>query len=399
MRSHLDPLSLVVGADFASFPTSTKVLHHPAGFRPAQSRILLHETVHYWQQLGQGYLLLRVDEDWRRLCEFRDSGKVQPPGTMKAHFSRVPEDVSFSPRDLHESLARFWDMHVLGPDKVLELEIESGRRAIDPQLIDRFRAAQVAGKIRHPVHGGYSDLAYDLAMEAAAGNYGAPYLLLRHQISAVFAGTIFPLAGHMAFKSRDPVRRFRRVVDQLAGGAFPDVARDRSVNELWEEHYLLVCSIARGIAESEGEPPIETIDALGSGTLEGHPVYAWARRSLERLARALAWCDYEPTFLDTMRKGLGQLPPDAAGFLKLDFILACPGSPNARRLLIEWLAPPVVRFSDGEVWELGRLAEHEREDVPLELSLDPDHWHDGVAEDALAIGAQWRELRTVARGF
>ena len=399
MRSQLDPLSLTLGVDFPSFPASTMVLHHPAGFRPAESRILFHETTHFWQQLGQGYLLLRVDEDWQRLREFLDSGKVLPPGPMKAHFSRVPEDISFSPRDLHEALARFWDMHVLGPDTVLEREIESGRRAIDPELIERFRNAQAGGRIRHPDHGAYSDLAYDLAMEAAAGNYGLPYLLLRNQVSAVFAGTVFPLAGHMAFKSRDPVRRFRRIVDTLAGGAFPNLEAGRSVNDLWEEHYLLVCSIARKIAESEDEPPIETIDALRSGTLDGHPVYAWGRRSLERLARALAWCDYEPAFLNTMRKEIGPIPAEVTGFLKLDFILACPGSPKSRRLLIEWLSPPVVRFSDDQLWEFGRLAEHEREDVPLELSLDPDHWHDGVTEAALAIAAQWREFRTAARGF
>jgi hypothetical protein len=166
-----------------------------------------------------------------------------------------------------------------------------------------------------------------------------------------------------------------------------------------EEHYLLICSIAREIAESEDEPPIETIDALGSGTLNGHAVYAWARRSLERMARALAWCDYEPAFLNIMRKKIGAIPAEVAGLLKLDFILACPGSPRARRLLVEWLAPPVVRFSDDNLWELGRLAEHEREDVPLELSRDPDHWHDGVTEAALAIAAQWREFRTAARGF
>jgi hypothetical protein len=399
VRSQFDPLSLIVGADFASFPISTKVVHHPAGFRPAESRILFHETVHFWQQMGQGYLLLRVDEDWRRLQEFLDTGKALSPGGMKAHFSRVPDDISFSPRDLHESLARFWDMHVLGPDKVLELEIESGRRAIDPGLIERFHDAQAAGMIRHPVHGGYSDLAYDLAMEAAAGNYGVPYLLLRHQVSPIFAGTVFPLAGHMAFKSRDPVRRFRRIVDVLAGGAFPDVEPGRSVNELWEAHYLLVCSVAREIAESEDEPPIETIDALGSGILDGHPVYAWARRSLVRMARALGWCDFEPSFLNEMQKKIGALPAEVAGFLKLDFILASPGNPMSRRLLVEWLAPPVVRFSDGELWELGRLAEQEREDVPLELSQDPDHWHDGVTDSALAIAARWREFRRAARGF
>ena len=303
------------------------VLHHPAGFRPQDSRILFHETVHFWQHLGQGYLLLRVDEDWQRLREFGEARKTPAPGPMKQHFAAPPADLGFSASDLHEALARFWDVHVLGPDTLLDLEIRSGRRAIAAELVADFRKAQDAGWIRHAVHGGYSDLAYDLAMEAAAGNYGLPYLLLRRQVSPVFAGVVFPLAGHMAFKSRDPVRRFRRIVDTLAGGAFPDVQPGRAVNELWEEHYLLVCSVAREIAESEGEATfagtpahmapemaaadIENIDALDADLLAGHPVYGWARKSLQRMAAALAWCDFEPAFLTEMKSSsrISHAPP------------------------------------------------------------------------------------------
>ena len=103
----------------------------------------------------------------------------------------------------------------------------------------------------------------------------------------------------------------QRAADTLAGGAFPDVQPGRAVNELWEEHYLLVCSVAREIAESEGEPHIENIDALDADLLAGHPVYGWARKSLQRMAAALAWCDFEPAFLTEMKSSsrISHAPP------------------------------------------------------------------------------------------
>ncbi|MCI0408133.1 MAG: hypothetical protein L0191_06165, partial [Acidobacteria bacterium] len=141
--------------------------------------------------------------------------------------------------------------------------------------------------------------------------------------------------------------------------------------------------------------PLETIDLLDGKCLRGNPVYAWALRSLRRFARALAWSDFEPAFLSR----LDGIPPQVAGLLKLDFILACPGSPKCRRLLIEWLSPPVVQFVDGVIWELGRLAEGEREEVPAVLSIDSQHWHDGVSDASIDIATRWHAFKRAVRGF
>lgn len=55
-----------------------------------------------------------VEEDWQRLIAFRERGEVSPVGPRKRHFLAVDAAGGFSPRDLIECLARFWDVHTIG---------------------------------------------------------------------------------------------------------------------------------------------------------------------------------------------------------------------------------------------------------------------------------------------
>ena len=85
--------------------------------------------------------------------------------------------------------------------------------------------------IVHPQHGGYSDVAFDMAMEAAAGNYAEPYRFLRDRYDAVVTGTVFPLAGYFALQTEKPVQVFLDVIGNV-GSVLDELPRGQAIYDL-----------------------------------------------------------------------------------------------------------------------------------------------------------------------
>src|SRR5215470_14567268 len=63
-----------------------EVLLRPAACNLALSRVVLHETVHFWQYLSSAYLAEIAMEDWERLKQFEQDGTAGPPGLKRQHF-------------------------------------------------------------------------------------------------------------------------------------------------------------------------------------------------------------------------------------------------------------------------------------------------------------------------
>ena len=78
-------------------------------------RVLYHESIHFWQLFSSAYVANIVDHDWIRLQHFRDTGQVQPLGERAQEYGVRDEGMPFSPRELLECWARYWDVHSRSP--------------------------------------------------------------------------------------------------------------------------------------------------------------------------------------------------------------------------------------------------------------------------------------------
>jgi hypothetical protein len=397
MPSAFRGVSALIDVDFAWRAASPKVLRHPAAHQPADSRVVFHETVHYWQQVGQGFPAKLVEEDWERLRRYETAGALDEVGTYRLEFVRKQAEHGFSAHDLHESLARFWDVHVIGPHRLLELEFADPRRQIDEFFQAQYFALKERGMIVHPEHGGYSDLAYDMAMEAAAGSYALPYLYVRERFNSVVTGAVFPLAGHFALQTERPVDVFIETITEVApllAGVQPGYA----IHDLWRACFPLVRIASLQAADELG------VEWLGmaagvvvEGALANHPVYSWVFHELERGRAELE----NTAFARELASGFSadDIPLDVVGVLALDFCLACPGDTTNRSFLVEWLAPPCVRFPDGQRWLLPEL--YRRELVPVVDATEGEFSSERgqAADDVVAMQIRWEAFLRAKRGY
>jgi hypothetical protein len=83
----------------------------------------------------------------------------------RVHFLEQNPKHGFSPRDLAKAFARYWDVQVVGPPELIELELRSGRYVFAQEFVARFEALKANGLLGDPKHGGYSWPAFELAME------------------------------------------------------------------------------------------------------------------------------------------------------------------------------------------------------------------------------------------
>jgi hypothetical protein len=72
--------------------------------------------------LSMGFLTNLAMESWNSLLRFESTGEVGAYNDLQSRLEENHPELGFSALDLMEALARFWDIHVLGPDKVRDFE-------------------------------------------------------------------------------------------------------------------------------------------------------------------------------------------------------------------------------------------------------------------------------------
>ena len=348
-------------SDQATTTADLRALHHPAEFYPLLSRSILHETLHLWQYLSSGYLMGLVEEDWERLKTYERDGMAASLGPRGQAFRKRSDLLPFSAKELHEGLARFWDMHILGPPLLIELELADPKRTIPADFADKYRKEKAAGRITHPETGGYSSLSFQMAMECAAGDYGKPFLWLRQQTNDLLANILFPLCGYYAFQTPDPLRGFNLLARQ-GSHEFPNLYSDRAIHEWWREGFFRLGRLAVQAAHQLGGNSLEHMGtAVTEGALTDHPTWALLfelRRGAAVHFKTLPLFDPLPDVDPNQHRQIH-------GQLNLEYALACPGDPDYRGMLVQCLAPSTVRFADETIWNLGALAALQVRDQPL----------------------------------
>lgn len=377
-------ISLVIDLDQDWYEPNTLVLRQPTKYEPSRSRIVMHETLHWWQQLGHGFMTWLAAEDWQRLTRFESTGTVPALGPRMREFVRKNKSLGFSAWTLNESLTRFWDMHICGPLELLELE-RADKRFTDKEFWKRYDTLRRTNRLAGPDGTGYSDLAYALAMEGAGGRYAGPYQFVIKKTSPKVAGIIFPIVVHFAFQTSRPTDYFAQFVELLVPSA--QMLSPDDIETLWVDFYFTARSLIFPLIKKANEQPLFPIVEIKKSGLISHPGYARALNAMEYWTAQLP--NSNPGKEISRRKP--ELQDSLVGLLALDIFLATPGVPDHRGGLYQMFPPPVVRFTDGQIWLLGDVHRRELHPEWNDLERGLPEWQKSAA-DTLKIDKRWNGL-------
>ena len=357
-RARFWPLSLLV--DAGCEPNALD----PSGLWPSAPadgtvRGLFHETVHFWQSLSQSFLVRLADEDWQRLLACERTGTVPAPGAVGRVFDSRDSGIGWSARDLHECLARFWDVIAAGPNRVLKEEWDAGRADALPDVRELLRRRRSE---RNLPAGAWDKADLVVALVMAAGEYALPFLIAGGELE--HAEFLFPWLAHFALQTNAPAETFDRFVREVGpelAGHVTELLRTPGVShsDLFEFTMLhlfhsvsMLCVVNAGRAND----PVGLANVVfQESSLPTHPLYSWIFRGpVLRTAAALG----KTQLAKQARRSWGY-PRNSEGFVGVQLLgraLATPGLPESRTLLLaSGIVPPCVRYSDGTVDPLGRL--------------------------------------------
>jgi hypothetical protein len=337
-------------------------------------RILYHESIHFWQLLSSAYLANLVQEEWLRFADYMRNGMLRPAHPDVIGMRRVEGGRPFSPLELIECWARYWDVHTRHPRRILE---EDG---LEPP------PAWVADAIGAPP-GAYTSAEFDTFMQHGrdAATYARPYrwMLDRAEGDSSFVNIAFPVVVFCAFGSPWPVQLFiaaferaqlsrevRAAVDQRTG----------SINVDWLYTYRAVIEHAVAPAVCELGGPVFTAgwDVLDRGPLGTHPIYGTYRSRVQIAMRSTRKFNTDQPADDSVEELLRSTTARAALSDPLVMFMF-PGQPTYRMHLGRTVPPPRVQFVDA-TWHAEReFAAHALHKLALHIGADVEDGNETLA--------------------
>ena len=306
------------------------------------SRILYHETVHFWQLFSSGYLAKVVLDAWTGLIDFERQGKAKlyaNPLTLRN------AGQPFSSGQLAECWARFWDVHTRSPDRV------RAEDTVEDAVLGRAKPAPSLRATRGYKLAAIDDLLNTTKLDA---EYALPFRWLLEQsgFDSNFTHATFPHICHFAFATPDPVGSFTAAAQLGSKSAEvrnrvdrAGISQSQDVNRVWltigndmSALFFRVMLDLRLPGYTSG------LDIIQRSELRQHPVYSHYVQRVNRVLREIA--------------GTARLLSDASSQYARDMRFAAsypwgafclPGQPTFRSVLGQYLQPARIRFSNGEV--------------------------------------------------
>jgi hypothetical protein len=378
MHSQFLPVAASIHVDVVPPLRSLQAFYDPQAQLADGSRVLFHEVFHFWQYLNSGYLMRLVEEDRQRLARFETTGEPQAEAPRRRDYVTPDRQHGISPRDLVEVAARFWDVQVVNPVRLLALEVEAGEASAP--ILERHEALRHAGLLEpRPDGSGYRWEAFELAMEGPGGGWAEPYLALRRRCSVRAASIFFPMAASVSLQTRDPVATYMFLMSGASD--FETVfAAAQSPQQLWRWAHDVLLDLAHQLGPEcllgSG------IKVAGEGPLAEEPLWKWlvgyALRAAAEIAGhhtpGLAWEEAVP-------RGIGEL----------SFLLGCAGTSASRSFLVPLLLPPRVTYTDGSSWCPAKDAAQSMGVPPQELAV-----FDQVEQVSADLAARWARFRSAS---
>ncbi len=313
------------------------------------SRVLFHESIHFWQMLFSSYLVVVVSTAWEDLLHFEQSGEVRLENKIMENYRTAQQSFPFSAQELVECWARFWDVHTRGPHTIIQEE-----EILPPEEQKRIFLDQR----------GYTAFAYDTVMTEGphCHIYGRPFRWLLQRVAnhSLFAQLLFPILTHAAFTTIDPVFFFCRTVDMaIKSKRVRDVVNQfggQGINLSW-----ILCwdTIGREVIqpfitqiESKEERliPFRTFgfQMIEAGPLRDHPIYChYIKKSAPN--NFLKWFHHFqalPYGQDTYNIEYANAINQTAKAMPMVAPFGMPGQPFYRSALGALVPPPKIQFSN-----------------------------------------------------
>jgi hypothetical protein len=309
------------------------------------SRVLYHESIHFWQFLSSGYVANLIGGEWDRFKQYERTGEILPQGELLQNYSIRKEGLPFSSAELVECWARYWDVHTRSPAQII-----------------REEGIELPSTMPIEIDGGYfvrayTSKAYDAVMQGGKNPdiYAAPYRWLLQKTSgdSRFVNYVFPIIAHHAFGSPDPTGVFSRAFERAIQSAeLRELINQQTGNinlswlMIWED---VIEKAILSVLRETGMPNYTSgFDVIQRGTLRDHPIFSEYPGAIPPLRGNLK----------LMRKALFALVPQGIDEYKFEKYVLCdmtfhdpwilfglPGQPEYR-VLGRHLPPPAIHFKN-----------------------------------------------------
>lgn len=197
-------------------------------------RPLLHETLHFWQLLCSPYLARMIAAERAQLEIFEATNTVRQSTIYREQFTRVDEEVGFSAEHLLESWARFWEIQVQTPARLLEQENFKRHKLLDAM----WKISDPNGPFFKKWY--WSSLEVAMTQGSNCQLYGRPFRWMHSQVCAAARITpnaldefnprgfmpaylvcsAYPSLLYASFRTDDPVSHFKTAVQRICDDAF-----------------------------------------------------------------------------------------------------------------------------------------------------------------------------------
>jgi hypothetical protein len=309
----IDKRSLAIRLSSDYFPFELDFLLEPRKYSSPAVRVYVHETLHFWQILSQGYIANLALDEWLQLKEYEKNCRIPEIASLSSRFRHKHESIGFSAWNLSEALCRYWDIHILGSNLLLRKHLIVEEEREDPSLDE------------HPLFSRYSgstSLTFDALMNREDA-YAEPYRIALKNWGTNNSVILFPIVGHLALQTPKPIEVFIDVVERLVG-SYDIESSELDIHQKWREIFdevykecivstVKICNLA------ELTPGWDVIDR---SELNQHPIYSH--------------------YLDIMKFIFNVWKANT------HFFFALPGDPYCRMKLASTFRPPITLFNDGE---------------------------------------------------
>lgn len=311
-------LSIELDADYFAFDDD--FLYGPGKFDNPTLRVYMHEVLHFWQALSQSFLTRLALEEWERLLDYEENGTIAQGKDFVDTFKEKHSQLGFSAWDLSEALCRYWDIHILGPVKLLEQNEKTKEFLRFLPQARQYLMREVNG-VRE-----YSSFAFDLLMRAE-DSYAEPYRFALEQWGTNDSVILFPIVGYFALQSPRPVQVFADAIEHVRRSLHLDRMRNLLIHDVWPEVFSRVRDVcSESCSQLCGGQKLEAgWDFMQRSMLADNPVYSH--------------------FLELLRSTARHWGPEIPN--SINYCFALPGDPDNRERLAHSFRPPVTIFHDG----------------------------------------------------
>jgi hypothetical protein len=310
-------------------------------------RVLYHESIHFWQFLASGYIANLINEEWKRLDHFEQMNEIIPKSDFLKNFTQRPEDIPFSPYELTECWARYWDVHTRSPARIIQ---EEGIGIGESKTYDNRLA------------GNYSWIEYDTIMQKGEDShlYAQPYRWLLEKASgnSYLIALLFPVITHASFGNPDPVSVFTGCFERATQ---PEITkeimehRSGNINFDWINSWTFAWDKIVLPTLEEKNLPLYTsgFDVIQRGTLGTHPIYREYLEKAQVLWKFVKLANMFDTSVEDQNDisdySMDEIENHAIKEMAANnpwIIFALPGQPHYRNLLGHYLSPPIISFKN-----------------------------------------------------